>query len=84
MTRGLLLGHAVERAKAPDEVDAVDADDFAVGKDLGEDVEGHAVVGIVKGRHRTRPLAMIEIGVAGRQALACERQRGAAGAVRRW
>ena len=42
---GLLLGHAVEGAEAPDEVDGVDADDFAGGEAVGDDVEGVAVVG---------------------------------------
>ncbi len=42
---GLLLGHAVQGAEAPDEVDGVDADDFAGGEAGGDDVEGVAVVG---------------------------------------
>ena len=51
---------------------AVDADDFAVGKQLGEDAQRDAIVGIVKRGYQDEAVGDVEIGVAGRQALAVE------------
>ncbi len=53
----------------------MDADDFAVRKHLGQDVQRHAVVGIVKGGHQHQAVGDVEIGIAGRQALAAEDHR---------
>ena len=69
---GLLLGHAVERAEAPDEVGAVDAGDGAVGEAVGEGVEGDAVVGVVEGGDEDEVVGDVEVGVAGGEALAFE------------
>ena len=69
---GLLLGHAVEGAEAPDEVGAVDAGDRAVGEAVGEGVEGDAVVGVVEGGDEDEAVGDVEVGVAGGQALAFE------------
>src|SRR6185312_15973554 len=66
---GLLLGHAVERAKAPDEVDAVHADDVAAGENFREDVQGKAIIGVVKDRDKDQAVGEVEIGVAGGHAL---------------
>src|SRR6185312_8948453 len=43
IARRLLLGHAVEGAEAPDEVNAVHADDMTAGKNLSENVESKPV-----------------------------------------
>ena len=51
---------------------AVDADDFAVGKQLGEDAERDAVVGVVEGGHQHEAVGDVEVCIAGRQALAAE------------
>ena len=69
---GFLLGEAVEGAEAPDEVDGVDADDFAVGEAGGDGVEGVAVVGVVEGGDEDEPVGDVEVGVAGGEALAFE------------
>jgi len=53
--------------KAPDEVDGVDADDFA-GGEAGAMMSRRAVVGVVEGGTRTRELAMVKLGVAGGEA----------------
>src|SRR5438105_2798543 len=45
----LLLRHAVQRAEPPDQIAAMDADDLAVRKNSGEQVERHAIVRIVEG-----------------------------------
>ncbi len=70
--RGLLLGQAVEGAEAPDEVDGVDADDFAGGEAAGDGVEGVAVVGVVEGGDEDEVVGDVEVGVAGGEALAFE------------
>jgi hypothetical protein len=69
---GLLLGHAMECAEAPDEVDGVDADDLAAGEEFGERVESDAVVGIVEGGDEDEAVGDVEVGVAGREALAAK------------
>src|ERR1019366_8227525 len=51
---GFLLGEAVEGAEAPDEIDGVDADDFAGGEAGGDDVECVAVVCIIEGGNEHR------------------------------
>ena len=45
------------------------------GKDFGQDVQRHAVVGVVEGGHQHQPVGDVEIGVAGRQALAAKDDR---------
>jgi len=50
----------VEGAEAPDEVDGVDADDFAGGEAGGDDVEGAAVVGVVEGGDEDEGVAMVK------------------------
>jgi hypothetical protein len=62
----------VEGAQAPDEVDGVDADDFAVGEAAGDDVEGVAVVAVVEGGDEDERVRDVEVGVAGGEALAFE------------
>jgi len=69
---GFLLGEAVEGAQAPDQVDGVDADYFAVGEAAGDDVEGVAVVAVVEGGDEDERVGDVEVGVAGREALAFE------------
>ena len=51
---GFLLGEAVEGAEAPDEVDGVDADDFAVGKQLAMVLRAWRSLGSLKVGTRTR------------------------------
>ena len=62
----------MEGAQAPDEVDGVDADDFAVGEAAGDGVEGVAVVGVVEGGDEDERVGDVEVGVAGGEALAFE------------
>src|ERR1017187_6801706 len=66
----LLLGEAMEGAEAPDEVDGVDADDFAGGKAGGDDVEGVAILRIIEGGDEDERVGDVEVGVAGGEALA--------------
>src|SRR5277367_1089618 len=69
---GFLLGEAVEGAEAPDQVDGVDADDFAGGEAAGDDVEGVAVLAVVEGGDEDEIVRDVEVGVAGGEALAFE------------
>jgi hypothetical protein len=62
----------VEGAQAPDEVDGVDADHFAVREATGDDVEGVAVVAVVEGGDKDERVGDVEVGVAGGEALAFE------------
>ena len=55
---GFLLGEAVEGAEAPDEVDGVDADDGAVGKQSAMMLRAWRSLGSLKVGTRTRSLAM--------------------------
>ena len=63
-SRRLLLGHAVQRPQAPDQITAVNAHYLAVRKELGKHIECLAVVGIIKGRHQHQFVGDIEVGVA--------------------
>ncbi len=74
-SRGLLLGHAVKGAEAPDQVYGVDAYDVAGGEAFGDDVEGVAVVAVVEGGDEDEVVGDVEVGVAGGQALALEDYR---------
>ena len=65
----------MEGAEAPDQIDAVDADDFAAGEDFSQNVEGYAVVGIVKGGDEDEAIGDVEVGVTGGQTLAAEDDR---------
>src|ERR1700676_3669638 len=69
---GLLLGHAVEGAEAPDQVDGVDADDFAGGEKLAQDLQRYTVVGVVEGGHQDQAVGYVEVGVAGGESLVAE------------
>src|SRR6185437_11215823 len=66
----LLLREAVQRAESPDQIDGVDADDFAIGEAAGDDVEGVAVVGIVESGDEYQAIRDVEVGIARREALA--------------
>src|SRR6476646_8228312 len=70
--RRLLLRHAVNRAQAPDKVSAVDADDLTIGKQISQDIERVAIVGVVEGRNQNQAIGDVKIGVAGGQALSAE------------
>src|SRR5262249_62101628 len=48
---GLLLRQTVQRPEPPHQVDGVDADDRAVGEQVGKRPERHAVGGVVERRH---------------------------------
>ena len=56
-THRLLLREAMECSEPPDEVNRVDADDFAAGKFSGDDIESDAVARIVERRHDHDPFA---------------------------
>jgi hypothetical protein len=71
-SRGLLLGYAVERAKTPDEVSGIDGDDLACGEEVGKDVQGNAVFGIIEDRYQNGSVCDVEIAVGGRKATAFE------------
>jgi hypothetical protein len=62
----------VEGAEAPDEVDGVDADDFAVGEAGGDGVEGDGGRWVVEGGDEDERVGDVEVGVAGGEALAFE------------
>src|SRR5262249_9168235 len=68
----LLLGHAVDGAKAPDEVAAVDADNFTIRKEAGDDVERDAIVGIVESGNENEIVGDVKVSVAGGQALSAK------------
>ena len=64
--RGLLLGDAVEGAAFLDEVEAVDGDDLAIRKLLGDDADGTTVVfRLAEGRDENGMVKDEEIDVGG-------------------
>ena len=65
----------MQGAESPDEIDGMDADDFAIGKELSENSERDAVVGIVEGRDEDKAVGDVEVGVAGGEALIAEDNR---------
>ena len=71
----MLLRQTVKGPQAPDEVDGVDADDFAAGKAVGNDVERVTVVGVIEGRHQHESVGDVEVRVAGRETLTLEDDR---------
>jgi hypothetical protein len=72
---GLLLGQAVKRAEAEDEIATGYAHNFAAGEKAGEGVEGYAIVGVIEGRNDDEFVGDVEIGVAGGEALVVEINR---------
>jgi len=56
-----VAGHAVQRAQAPYKVHAVDADHFAARKYLGQNVQRHAVVGVVESRNQNQIVGNIKL-----------------------
>src|SRR5215470_13393570 len=72
---GLLLCHAVDGAKAEDEIAASNADDGAIGKESGERVECFAIVGIVERGNEYKFVGNVEVRIAGGKPLAVEIDR---------
>src|SRR5713101_2272544 len=70
--RRLLLGYAVERSQAKHEIAAGNADDFTVGKQASQRVQGRAVVRIVERRHDHEFIDDIKIRIARRKPLPFE------------
>ena len=66
---GYLLREAVERAKSPNDVGAVDADNLAVGEAGLEGVGGLVVGEAAVGGENDLVVGYVEIGIAGRQTL---------------
>ena len=73
--RRLLLRQAVNGAKAPDEIDGVDADDLPPRKAAREDRQRDAVARIVEGRREHDTVSHVEVRVARRHAAAGEEER---------
>src|ERR1700743_2691904 len=69
---GLLLGHAMQCAEAPDQVHSVDADDFVRGKEIRKDSKRYPVLWVVEGGHEHEAVGDVEVGVAGGKALAAK------------
>src|SRR5262249_3011751 len=65
--RRLLLRHAVEGPKPPNQVAGVDRDDLAKGKSPGQRVKSDPIVGIVEDRNEYAAVGYIEICIAGRE-----------------
>ena len=57
----------------------MDADDLAVGEELGQGVQGHAIRRVVEGRDEHQAVGDVEVGIARRQALAVEEDRSGHG-----
>src|SRR5450432_1581977 len=68
----LLLSHAVERAQAEDQVAAGDAYYFAIRKEIGQRVQGCAIVGVVEGWDDYQFTGYVKVCVAGGKTLVVE------------
>jgi len=75
LPRRLLLGQAMERAEAQDEIHGVNAHDGAVLEQLAQDAKGHAIVRIVERGHENGVVGDVEVRVARRQAIILEVKR---------
>ena len=73
--RRLLLGHAVDRPESPDQISTVNSNHFAVGKDVGQNVERNTIIWIVEDRHQHNSISDIEICIAGREPASFEVNR---------
>src|SRR5580704_3726293 len=62
--RGLLLGHAVHGAEAPDQIAGVDSDDLTGREQIGKNFEGYAVIGIIEDGNQHQAVCDVEIRVA--------------------
>jgi hypothetical protein len=62
----------VNSPEAPDEIDGVDADHGTVAEELSQRAQGDAVIRIIEGGNEYGGIGNIEIGLAGREALAVE------------
>src|SRR5665213_2549519 len=62
----LLLRHAMQRAQAPYKVYGVDADDFAIRKHFGQNLQCDSVFGVMKCWHQNQTVSDVEIRVARR------------------
>jgi hypothetical protein len=71
---GFLLGHAVKRSQAPDEVNRVDTYDSAFGEKLAQDTESNAVIRVVESWDEDAVVGDVEVSVTGRQPLSFEYQ----------
>ena len=69
-SRWLLLGEAVERAKPPDQVGRVEADDRPAGEAVAQDAQRSFVVGVAVRRNDDVRVADVKIRVTGREPLA--------------
>src|SRR5262245_33993339 len=61
---GLLLRQAVERPEAEDQVDAVDADDLAIGEELRQGVQRDAIGRVIEGGNQDQAVCDVEVGIA--------------------
>ena len=77
LDRRLLLRETVKRSEAPHQVHSVDADDWAIVKQLRERSEGDAVHWIVEGRDEDGRISDIKVGIPCGYALAIEEERHA-------
>src|SRR6266436_5526916 len=68
----LLLGHAVQRAESEDEIAAGNANHFAIWKQAGERIQGHAIVRIIERWDEYDLIGDVEICVACGKALPVE------------
>ena len=58
----------MDGAKSPDQISTINSHHVALGKDVGEDVEGDAVIGVIKNRDEHNSICDVEICVAGGKA----------------
>lgn len=72
MLLGLLLGHAVERPQAEDQVAAGYAYHFAIWEEAGQGVESYAIVRVVEGGDDDESVGDVKVCVARGEALAFE------------
>ena len=68
----LLLRHAVQRTEPQNQIDRVNPNHFSIRKQLRQDIQGYAIVRIVKRRHEHKPVCNVKIRVTRRQPLAGE------------
>src|SRR5438128_12241284 len=61
---GLLLSHAVDRPKSPNQISAVNPHNFAVWKNISQNIQSHTIVRIIENGYQHDSISNIEIPIA--------------------
>ena len=67
----------MDRAESPDQVTAINSDHLALREQVGQNIEGNAVVRVIEHRNQYQSIGDVEVGITGGQSPARETITGA-------